>query len=165
MISSKGDLDEGASATPFSSDLNEYQQSSYSESSYSRIEEELEVPQTLGSFQAPQGAIFGPTEEAGLAPIQEATLGPAQEAGLGAPQRDQPSNMGKRLSLPQMPNVFSEHDLTMPSTTNEGSVMTETTQISERRIISEGNALNSNEGTLTSFYVVAIMFTCTHFAD
>ena len=74
-----------------------------------------------------------------------ATLPAAPESAM-APALGAGPTTGKKLSLPQMPNVFAEHDLmSQAADDRRSSVVTESRNVSERRV-STASVQNATEG-------------------
>lgn len=112
VASSRYDMDEGILSAPFANDLHgyDYQRSSHSESSYSRYGDEARLPQSINELPMSQE----------MAPSF----------------RSMPSD-GRKLSLPQTPNVFSDHEsLSQSIRVPRTSIVTNTRDSSERRMLS-----------------------------
>ena len=112
VASSQYDIEGGALSAPFANDLHgyDYQRSSYSESSYSRFDDEAKMPQSVNELPMSQE----------LAPSF----------------RSMPSS-GKKLSLPQMPNVFSDNEsMSRSSRETRTSIVTNDRDSFERRVSS-----------------------------
>ena len=131
IISSRHEMEE-VLARPFASDHHgyDYQRSSYSESSYSRHEDEPELQQTMDILPLSQG----------LAP---------SSANMPSP--------GRNLSLPQMPNVFSDHEtMSQVSRVSRTEVVSDTRVLNERRESSANTRHISKGMTLNNLVSVSL---------